>query len=196
MLLRHEIKQSARNKLKGRVWTVFVALLVAAIIGEAGAIVLGIGVIITMPAMIVGAVMYCLCVWREEEVLFGKIFSGFDNLGRNIGGILLMGIFTWLWSLLLVIPGIIKALSYSMTPYIMADTNCTAREAIKKSMAITKGHKGKIFVMALSFFWWYLLCTITFGLAYIYVGPYMAVSYAGLYDELKKEAIENGRVVL
>lgn len=196
MLLRYEIKKSARAKLSGKVWTVFAALLVAALIGEAGSIVLGIGVIITMPAMIVGSAMFCISVWREEEVEFGKIFRGFDNLGRNIGGILLMGIFTWLWSLLFVIPGIIKALAYSMAPYIMADTNCTAGEAIKKSMAITKGHKGKIFVMSLSFFWWYLLCAITFGLAYIYVGPYMAISYAGLYDELKKEAIANGRVEL
>lgn len=193
MLERAQIKQLAREKLKGNVWMVFAVLLVVSIVGSAGSLAIVLGSLITMPAMLIGGVMYMMAMWRDENPEFGIIFKGFsDSLGRYIGGTLLVFLFTWLWSLLLIVPGIIKALSYSMTPFILADTDLSAQESIKKSMAITQGYKGKIFVMYLSFILWYMLCGITFGLAGIYVGPYVALSYAGLYEELKKNAIANG----
>ena len=192
MMHRTEIKALAKQKIKGKVWSIFFALLVAGFISGLGSAAFGIGALITMPAMGVGMMIYVIAIWRNDEYEFSKIFRGFDNLGRNIGGYLLVQIFVSLWSLLFIIPGIIMAIAYSMTNYIMADTDCTAMDAIRTSKEITKGYRGDIFVMGLSFMGWALLGGFTFGLAYIYALPYMTVSFAGLYEELKKNAIENG----
>lgn len=192
MLHRREIKLQAKAKLKGRVLAVFFALLVAGFISGLGTAGFGIGALITAPAMAVGIAVYLIAVWRNDIYEFSNIFRGFDNLGRNIGGYLLVQIYTFLWSLLFIIPGIIMGLAYSMTNYIMADTDCTAGEAIRTSRAITKGYRAEIFVMGLSFIGWIFLGAITFGLAYIYALPYISLSFAGLYEELKKNAIANG----
>jgi len=192
MLHRRQIKAQAKQKIRGKVMTVFFALLVAGFISGLGAAGFGIGALITAPAMAVGMAVYLLAIWRRDEYEFTHIFRGFDNLGRNIGGYLLVQIYTFLWSLLLIIPGIIMGLAYSMTNYVMADTDCTAGQAIRTSQAITKGYRAEIFVMGLSFIGWMFLGAITFGLAYIYVLPFFSMSFAGLYEELKKNAIANG----
>jgi len=171
MLHRREIKLQAKSKLKGRVLAIFFALLVAGFISGLGTAGFGIGALITAPAMAVGMAVYLIAIWRYDEYEFSKIFRGFDNLGRNIGGYLLVQIYTFLWSLLFIIPGIIMGLAYSMTNNIMADTDCTAGEAIRTSKAITKGYRAEIFVMGLSFIGWFFLGAITFGLAYIYALP-------------------------
>jgi uncharacterized membrane protein len=143
----------------------------------------------------VGYASFCLGVYRGAQGDIGEMFStGFRDFGRNLGGILWMELFIFLWSLLFIIPGIIKALAYFATPYILADTrNVPATDALKLSMRMTKGHKGKIFVMGLSFIGWLLLSAITFGMVGLfYAGPYMNTSFAGMYDELKAEALRTG----
>jgi uncharacterized membrane protein len=126
----------------------------------------------------------------------GDLFQGFQNFGRSVGGMLWMYLFIILWSMLFWIPGIIKALSYFMTPYILAECpSVKAKQALLLSMRMTKGHKGKIFIMGLSFIGWMILSSMTAGILYIvYVGPYMNTSFAGMYDELKKNALANGTV--
>ena len=96
--------------------------------------------------------------------------------------------------LVLSIPGIIKGLAYSMTPYILADCpNVTARDALKLSMRMTAGYKGKLFVLGLSFIGWALLSAITFYiLLIVYTGPYMYATFSGFYLELKEQAIATG----
>ena len=107
-----------------------------------------------------------------------------------------MQLFIFLWSLLFLIPGIIKSLAYFMAPYILAECeNVTATEAIKLSKRMTSGYKGEIFVMQLSFILWNMLSMITFGvLGVLYVNPYIYISLAGLYEELKQNAIAAGVV--
>lgn len=76
-----------------------------------------------------------------------------------------------------------------MSFYILADNpDMTAGEALKESMRITKGHKGQLFVLGLSFIPWYLLGMITFGIAFIYVVPYISTTIANFYKELKAAA--------
>ena len=136
-------------------------------------------------------------IYRKEQTSAGEIFQGFSvNYLRKVGGMLWMGLFVWLWTLLLIIPGIIKAFAYSMVPYILADCpNVTAREAMKLSMRMTKGYKGQLFVMGLSFIGWLLLGTLTLHiLTIVFVGPYMYTTMAGYYNELKKRAIESGTI--
>ena len=97
-------------------------------------------------------------------------------------------------AVVLSIPGIIKSIAYSMTPYILADCpNVTARDALKLSMRMTAGHKGKLFVLGLSFIGWMLLSAITFYILYIvYTGPYMYATFSGFYLELKEQAVASG----
>lgn len=145
----------------------------------------------------VGYNAFTLRIYRGVQADVGGMFrDGFSNYWRHVGGMLWMGLFTFLWTLLLIVPGIIKALAYFMTPYILADCpNVPATEALKLSMRMTAGHKGRIFVMGLSFIGWALLTSLTGGiLGIFYTGPYMSTSYAGLYDELKNEALAKGVV--
>ena len=147
--------------------------------------------------MIVGFYSFSLKIYRGQTADIGGMFSeGFTNYWRNVGGVLWMYLFTFLWTLLFIVPGIIKALAYFMTPYILADSkNVSPTQALKLSMRMTQGHKGKIFVMGLSFIGWAILTGLTCGiLGIFYTGPYMETSFAGMYDELKKNALEKGVV--
>lgn len=155
-----------------------------------------VSVFVVLPLSI-GYYAFTLRVYRGAPASVDGMFrDGFSNYWRHVGGMLWMALFTFLWTLLFVIPGIIKALAYFMTPYILADCpNVTATDALKLSMRMTAGHKGKIFVMGLSFIGWALLTGLTGGiLGIFYTGPYMSTSYAGLYDELKSEALAKGVV--
>ena len=153
--------------------------------------------IFLVPPVMVGYLFFSLRIYRGEDVDIGGMFrEGFSGYWRKVGGVLWMELFIFLWSLLFIIPGIIKALSYSMTPFILAEhKNVPATEALKISMRMTQGYKGEIFVMGLSFIGWLILSALTAGILYIfYVGPYINTSFAGLYDELKKNALENGTI--
>ena len=92
-----------------------------------------------------------------------------------------------LWSLLLIIPGIIAYLSYSLVNYILADNdNMSIMEILRESKRLTYGYKADIFLFGLSFLGWYLLSVFTMGIAFIYVIPYTLVASAMYYEELKK----------
>ena len=134
-------------------------------------------------------------IYKRQTTDIGEAFSG-QNYGRKLGGMLLMALFAWLWALLFWIPGIIKLLSYSMTGFILAEfPNVTASNAIKLSMRMTKGYKGKLFVTALSFIGWLMLGALTFNiLTIVFVMPYMYTTFAGFYEELKKKALETGAI--
>ena len=158
---------------------------------------LGLAALLILPPLLVGYVSFCVRIYKGETGDIGDMFStGFSDYGRNLGGVLWMYLFIYLWTLLLIIPGIIKALAYSMTPYILADCpNVSPTEALKLSMRMTSGHKGGIFVMYLSFIGWALLSALTFGILwFLYVGPYMYTSFAGLYIDLKQKALSSGAI--
>jgi len=155
---------------------------------------------IGMAILYVMAVNYAgefIKIYKKEDASVGAMFSGFSiNFARKLGGMLWMTLWLFLWSLLLVIPGIIKALAYFFAPYILADCpGVSATEALKISMRITKGYKMDIFVFSLTWIGWLLLSGLTFGILYIvYVGPYMETSYSGLYLEMKNKALAEGRI--
>lgn len=116
----------------------------------------------------------------------------FGNYFKNIAAYLLMCLFIFLWTLLLIIPGIIKALAYSMTPFILKDfPELSVNQAINLSQKMMKGHKFDYFWLGLSFIGWILLGLLTLGIGYIWLIPYMYTSYAAFYEEVKKEYLEN-----
>ncbi len=137
--------------------------------------------------MALGIAVFSLSLARDEEdVRFEMIFKGFSNFGTSLGAYLLMVLFVFLWTLLLIIPGIIAALSYSMTFFIIADDNTIGcMEAIDKSKAIMKGHKAKLFRMFLRFLGLALLCLLTLGIGFLWLIPFIQVTMAKFYDDVK-----------
>mgnify|MGYP000680188774 FL=1 len=136
--------------------------------------------------MTVGGVRFTLSVSRKEKPEIGQLFSGFDRFGTHLAAYLLQTLFVCLWTLLLIIPGIIAALSYSMTYFIIAeDSSISASEAITKSKKMMKGNKWKLSYLGFRFTGWFLLVMLSFGIGFLWVGPYMYVSYAKFYDDLK-----------
>ncbi len=129
-----------------------------------------------------------LSLIEGKKVKFSMFAIGYTEAwGKSILLSFLIWIFTILWSLLFVIPGIIKAYSYRMAFFILADNpELSANEALQKSKEMMKGHKLDLFVLDLSFIWWFLLVAITFGVASIYVAPYVGATQANFYKSLKE----------
>ncbi len=155
-----------------------------------------IGLLLVSPFTEVGFNGTALMVARNKKITATEPFTiGFKNYLRKVGGIAWMTLFTFLWSLLFLIPGIVKAYSYRFTPYILADCpNVSARAALEISMRMTYGIKWELFVFDLSFVGWHLLNGLTSGILGIYTTPYYKTAFAALYDSMKNNAIENGRI--
>lgn len=118
----------------------------------------------------------------------GALFAPFKQYARTVGAVLLVFVYTLLWTLLLVIPGIIKAYSYSMTFYILRENpEMTAGDAITASQKMMDGHKMDLFLLSLSFIGWAILASITFGIGYLWLIPYIYTAYAAFYETLKKD---------
>lgn len=102
-------------------------------------------------------------------------------------------LFTFLWTLLFIVPGIVKGYAYSMIPYIMADNpGMGYARAMKLSMAMTKGHKWSIFVLDLSFLGWAILGLLCCCLGLFFLSPYFYATKAEMYVALRRNAIEAG----
>ena len=130
---------------------------------------------------------------RQDRSDFANLFSMF-RAGRYLNVVKANAwrmLFTFLWLLLFVIPGIIKGYSYSMIPYLMADNpGMDYQRAMKLSMAMTNGEKWNIFVLDLSFIGWYLLGLLACCVGILFVVPYVVATKAELYVTLRQKAIE------
>ena len=136
-------------------------------------------------------------VYSRQNASVGELFSELSvNYMRKVGGMAWMMLFVMLWSFLFIIPGIVKGIAYSMTPFILS--NCpkvTATEALKLSMRMTNGYKGELFVAFLSFLGWGILSALTFGiLGIVFVVPYIYVTFAGYFIELRDRAFASGTI--
>lgn len=106
---------------------------------------------------------------------------------RNIGALLLVGIYTLLWSFLLIVPGIVKAYSYSLVPYILAeDETISITEAINLSQHLTDGYKWDLFIMDWSFILWDIASLFTAGLVGLYSIPYQKATWTHYYLALSR----------
>ncbi len=129
-----------------------------------------------------------LYVWSDSHLVRNTFGYGFKIYWRAIGGYILVEIFTFLWSLLLVIPGIIKAYSYALTPYILVDDpDISVREAIRKSQRLMEGQKFNLFYLQLSFIGWFLLACLTCGIGFLWLIPYYQSTVAVFYNNLRNE---------
>ena len=130
--------------------------------------------------------------WSEEfEYVFANTFN--NNYWNKFVLNLLQSLFTILWSLLFIIPGIVYTYKVYFTSFIMIENpQLSWKEAIAISKKMTDGHKGELFVLDLSFIGWYLLEVITLGLAGIYVLPYVSTTKALYYENFKLRAFQLG----
>ena len=127
---------------------------------------------------------------REESVDLENLFDGFrgGRYTRVFCALFLVHLFTFLWTLLLIIPGIMKAFSYALTPYILLDEpELTARQAITRSCEIMEGRRWKLFSLYLSFIGWGILSLLTFGIGFLWLAPYMNASIAAFYEDARAE---------
>lgn len=142
-------------------------------------------------ALSIGYAYFNLNLVRGDEFRFDDIFARFHKILKIFGLFFMIGLFTALWSLLLVIPGIIAAFRYAMAPYIMAeDPEVGVMEAIRKSKEMMKGYKWKYFCLELSFIGWILLGIITLGIGLLWVGPYMEAAGAAFYLEISGQNVQ------
>jgi len=182
-----DLRAAARQQLKGS-WlpAVGFVLVYCILLGIASAFA-GIGLLIVGGPLTLGFFGYFLHKARGERAEFENLFDGFKNFGTSFLLYLLEGILIFLWSLLLFIPGIIKAFSYSMSYFILRDNpNMSALDAIGASRKMMNGYKGKLFCLCLSFLGWGFLCLFTFGIGYLWLMPYMSLSVANFYENLKR----------
>ena len=149
----------------------------------------GIGIIFSGVVAFGYAIFYLELV-KTKKAKIGAFFSGiFKNFFKKWAAEFLMGLYICLWSLLLIIPGIVKYYAYAMTPYIMAEKpNLSINEAITKSREMMKGHKWQLFWLDVSFTGWMLLSIVTLGIALVFVWPYYSAARAEFYKEIKKSA--------
>lgn len=116
------------------------------------------------------------------------LFIGFNDYIRVTGTYLLQSLYVFLWTLLLIVPGVIKSISYSQTMYILKDCpELSFNAAIERSMAMMEGHKWGCFKLYLSFIGWVLLAIVTLGIALFWVAPYMSATFANYYEQVKAE---------
>jgi len=185
---RSELKGNAKSALQGKGGVMVLALLLFLVLCFAAGLatiipIVGfIGTILITPALELGLIIMTLNIAKLKSVQVSDIFSGFNNILKAFGVMFMVALFTFLWSLLLVVPGIIASYRYSMALYILADNpEIGVMEAIARSKEITKGYKWSFFVLQLSFIGWAMLASLTFGILYLWLAPYMYVTYSYFY---------------
>lgn len=126
-----------------------------------------------------------------DNRLTNNSFSlAFGNWLHVVWGMILSTIYIFLWTLLLIIPGIIKSYSYALTPYILVEhPEMSANEAIEESMRLMDGHKFDLFYLQLSFIGWAILSILSLGLGFFWLIPYQMTAQAAFYRDIKNEAM-------
>ena len=201
MKTNQELKNQALAALKGN-WTpavllslvVMVISVLPSLLGQSnetaaslGTIAISYGVVMPLTVGVYAAFRKLLA--GQQVKLFEEAFgTGFKSWGHNVGGMLLMAVYTVLWTLLLIVPGVIKAFAYAMTPFILADKpELTANEAIELSMKMMDGHKMDLFILSLSFIGWSILAIFTLCIGYLWLVPYIYTTMAAFYEDVKAE---------
>lgn len=139
----------------------------------------------------VGMKKFFLCA-RLRDVSIAHLFDGFrgGNYGNVLLTMLIRSVKIFLWSLLFIIPGIIKIYEYYMVPYILAEEpNIDRKEAFRRSKIMMEGEKWNTFVLELSFIGWYILGAFACCIGEFFVAPYSEVTRTELYDRLRTKIL-------
>lgn len=188
MFNRGELKTAAKDQLRGnwaKVGGLFLVILILMIGVQYVPFVGGLIYMLAIGAITLSMVIMSLKVYNGENLGIEDVFIGFKNWAKSLGLLIWQELFIFLWALLLIIPGIIKAYSYSMSMYVLADNpDIGIREAMNESKRITKGYKMDLFVLQLSFIGWGLLVPLTLGIGLFWFIPYVQVTQANAYKKI------------
>ena len=193
-------REVARNSLKNN-WgnAVIVCLIVSLIVSALSATGIGaVAVLVVAGPLEVGTIYYFLKLIKKENAEIGTLFYKItDNFVDKFLASILMSVYICLWSLLFVIPGIVKSFSYSMTMFIMAkDPTIKANDAITLSRKMMNGNKARLFSVLLSFIGWFILSAFTFGIGYLFLTPYVNAAKSAFFEDIYNNYVdENGAQV-
>ena len=195
-----EIRNWAKEKIKGNIWNILPAIIVAGIFtnftihfnqtaadGSVEGVNYQLGWLFYFVE--VGLTYFMVKFVTDQKYEFNDLFRFFKDFGRCIGTSLLSGIFIFLWGLLLIVPGIMKAFSYALVPYLLADDrykNLSITDILKKSEEMMKGHRMDLFLLGLSFIGWHFLAVFTLFILEIWVVPYQKTATVKFLNDLKK----------
>ncbi|MGC9361909.1 MAG: DUF975 family protein [Candidatus Syntrophosphaera sp.] len=185
-----EIRRESRELLKDK-WLnlALIWLILYAISAVLTSVTRGIGGLIPLilaGPFSLGIAMIFLKLRKGGDFRVEEMFDGFKDFTRSLVAYLLIALYVFLWSLLLIVPGIIASISYSMTFFILAeDPRIEAQEAMRKSKEMMHGHKTEYFMLMLSFIGWFLLSCLTFGLGFLLLSSYVTMASAIFYNKIK-----------
>ena len=186
---RVEIKEWSKEKIVGNKWNLWKAILVVGLItGFAGGLtatmtdknmataISSIIELFMLPLQI-GLVAFCIRFVRNEETNIDVIFDQYSNFMKILFTTILTTVLISIGFVLLIVPGIYLALSYSLVPYLLVERkDLSITEILSTSRKMMKGHKFDFFILGLSFFGWLMLTPFTLGLLNIWLIPYMTVA--------------------
>lgn len=201
------LKNKARTLIKGNLWYIwkplvmfslcafgvgFIAGIIGSTLSESGSRTL-ISIVSSLISLIESAFLVAYAKYVLEFIRGNKmewketLTLTKEHFGLYILVTLLVGVIICIGSILLVIPGIIAAIGLCFYKEVCADNpDLGVIDVVKKAWEITKGHKGELFVLGLSFIGWAIVASLTLGILYIWLMPYMTVTFALAYEELKK----------
>lgn len=191
------LRSDARERLKGNWGTAVLTVLVYMVLSIAME---GLGFVAGDLLSLIGSIVFIIAygplqyglnsvflkINRKQKTEMSDLFTGFSSdIGNKINAGVSIYLFTFLWSLLLIIPGIVASYSYSMTYFIMLDNpKMRSSDAIKKSKEMMKGHKMELFCLDLTFIGWILLSVLTLGIGMLWVSAYMTTARARFYEAI------------
>ena len=184
-----DFRAKAWAACKGNWGVAILSLIIVSIITGICGVIPAVGSLITLvitgPLMLGLAVVFSKLI-QGEKAEIANLFDGFKNFVNSFLLYILNSLFTVLWSLLFVIPGIVMSYAYSMSFYILKDNpELSANEARKQSIEMMRGNKWRLFCLDFSFIGWALLSCLTFGILMLWVAPVQEASHAAFYESLK-----------
>ena len=200
MMERAVLKSNAKAQLKGRWGLAIGTLLVGVLILTGFSFIVGYiepdGGILTIISSLIriflggvitlGISKFVLNFATSKEAKFNDLFSGFNIYFKTLGLWILMLLSIGVAAIFLIVPGIIVALMFSQSFFILSENNeKSINQCLKESSEMMKGHKVELFVLGLSFIGWWIVAAITFGIGGLWVYPYQQVTLANYYLALK-----------
>ena len=194
---RKELKERGKKLYNLDYWQFVLVYVVFSSIMSFASSSYGVPLLIIGGPLTVGFIMFNLNFIRNGNGTFVNLFEGFKKFSDYFLAYLLKTGLILLWTLLFIVPGIIKSLAYSQALYIMYDNpGITPKEALDKSEKMMYGHKMELFILMLSFIGWHILGILTFGILEVfYVGPYYNATLALYYEDLKNNEINENTVI-
>ena len=192
-----EVKQWAKEKVKGKRLLILVALIILSALSgytvvnnkdSALSSLLSIAISLLLFIVTVGYAKFMLNFINDKEYSLDQLWSYFGDW-KNLATVWIHEtVMVFLYYLLLIIPGIIKTISYSLVPYILVDDpNMSSSDVLDLSAKMMDGHKMDYFKLELSFIGWHLLAVLTLGILEIWIAPYQATAMAKFLIEVKSE---------